>query len=72
MRTLKGLAALLALTALVVGIPAALILLVGNPIPSTAELQQAMTGIDFGGVTLTSSLAPSRPLIVATVLFSSS
>ena len=41
MRTLKGLAALLALTALVVGIPAALILLVGNPIPSTAELQQA-------------------------------
>ena len=36
MRTLKGLAALLALTALVVGIPAALILLVGNPIPSTA------------------------------------
>ena len=31
--------ALLALTALVVGIPAALILLVGNPIPSTAELQ---------------------------------
>ena len=52
MRTLKGLAALLALTALVVGIPAALILLVGNPIPSTAELQQALTGIDFGGTFL--------------------
>ncbi|MEZ7701254.1 hypothetical protein O3783_08240 [Micrococcus luteus] len=58
MRTLKGLAALLALTALVVGIPAALILLVGNPIPSTAELQQAMTGIDFGGTFLMGTVLP--------------
>lgn len=58
MRTLKGLAALLALTALVVGIPAALILLVGNPIPSTAELQQALTGIDFGGTFLMGTVLP--------------
>ena len=58
MRTLKGLAALLALTALVVGIPAALILLAGNPIPSTAELQQALTGIDFGGTFLMGTVLP--------------
>ncbi|RUQ28782.1 LysM peptidoglycan-binding domain-containing protein, partial [Micrococcus sp. HSID17245] len=58
MRTLKGLAALLALTALVVGIPAALVLLAGNPIPSTAELQQALTGIDFGGTFLMGTVLP--------------
>lgn len=58
MRTLKGLAALVALTALVVGIPAALVLLAGNPIPTGPELSQALTGIDFGGSFLMGTVLP--------------
>ena len=66
MRTLKGLGALLVLLLLMVGIPAALILFAGNPIPTMPELQQALTGVDFGGTFLLLSLIhisdPTRPI----------
>lgn len=58
MRTLKGLGALLVLLLLMVGIPAALILFVGNPIPTLPELQQALTGVDFGGTFLLGTILP--------------
>ena len=58
MRTLKGLGALLVLLLLMVGIPAALILFAGNPIPTMPELQQALTGVDFGGTFLLGTILP--------------
>ena len=58
MRTLKGLGALLVLLLLMVGIPAALILFAGNPIPTLPELQQALTGVDFGGTFLLGTILP--------------
>ena len=58
MRTLKGLGALLVLLLLMVGIPAALILFAGNPIPTMPELQQALTGVDFGGSFLLGTILP--------------
>ena len=58
MRTLKGLGALLVLLLLMVGIPAALILFAGNPIPTMSELQQALTGVDFGGTFLLGTILP--------------
>ncbi|MER6928912.1 hypothetical protein AB0E52_09240 [Micrococcus luteus] len=58
MRTLKGLGALLVLTLLVVGIPIALIVFAGNPFPSMPELQQALTGVDFGGTFLLGTILP--------------
>ena len=58
MRTLKGLGALLVLLLLMVGIPAALILFAGNPIPTMPELQQVLTGVDFGGTFLLGTILP--------------
>lgn len=58
MRTLKGLGALTLLVALLVGIPIALITLAGNPLPEWGALQQALTGIDFGGRVLMGTILP--------------
>lgn len=57
-RILAGLASLAVVLGLVVGIPAALILLTGNPIPSIEELTHWLTRPDWGGKFLTGSLIP--------------
>lgn len=57
-RILAGLASLAVVLFLVVGIPAALILLAGNPIPSIDELTHWLTRPDWGGKFLTGSLIP--------------
>ncbi|MGW3946327.1 hypothetical protein ACWEBH_09295, partial [Micrococcus endophyticus] len=50
--------ALLVLLLLMLGIPAALILFAGNPVPTMPELQQALTGVDFGGTFLLGTVLP--------------
>jgi LysM repeat protein len=57
-RIVAGLGALILSAALLVGIPAALIFLAGNPIPSWDELVSALTGIDFGGEFLIGTVIP--------------
>lgn len=58
MRTLKGLGALALLLALLVGIPAALIMLAGNPVPAGDELVRALTTVDYGGRVLMGTIVP--------------
>lgn len=58
LRTLKGLGALLLLLALTIGVPAALIMLAGNPIPSGDQLARALTGVDYGGRFLMGHILP--------------
>lgn len=57
-RLLAGLGSLIALAVLLVGIPAVLILVAGNPIPSGDELQAAVTRPDYGGAFLLGTLLP--------------
>jgi nucleoid-associated protein YgaU len=57
-RFLTGIGSLVVLIALVVGIPAVLLVVAGNPIPSWDELQSALTGPDFGGRFLLGTLLP--------------
>lgn len=58
MRIIKGLSALIATVALLVGIPAGLILFAGNPIPSWDGIVQAMSGPDLGGRFLIRTIVP--------------
>jgi hypothetical protein len=48
-RLALGLAALFVALALLVGIPAALLFLAGNPFPTGAELSRALSTPDYGG-----------------------
>jgi DNA-binding SARP family transcriptional activator len=48
-RILASIASVLAVTVLIMGAPAVLLALVGNPLPSWATLSEAMTVPDFGG-----------------------
>lgn len=57
-RFIAGLGSLLAIAILVIGIPAALVLFAGNPIPSWDELTRALTMPDYGGEFLIGSLLP--------------
>lgn len=57
-RFFSGLVSLVTLTALLVGIPIALILLAGNPIPTWDELVRVLTGPDYGGLFLIGSVLP--------------
>lgn len=57
-RFIQGIGSLLLLIVLIVGVPAALVLLAGNPIPTLEELQRVATMPDFGGEFLIGSLLP--------------
>jgi nucleoid-associated protein YgaU/DNA-binding SARP family transcriptional activator len=54
----KGLASLAALLVLVIGIPLALILVAGNPVPSGETLSRLLTTPDYGGQFLFGSFLP--------------
>lgn len=58
MKFLKALASFIVLAAVLIGIPAALIALAGNPVPSWSELQGFMTAPDVGGLFLVHTLLP--------------
>jgi nucleoid-associated protein YgaU len=53
-----GLGALVIALALLVGIPAALLFLAGNPFPTGAELSRALSTPDYGGAFLVGTLLP--------------
>lgn len=53
-----GIGSLLLLIVLLAGVPAALVLLAGNPLPTLEELQRVATMPDFGGEFLIGSLLP--------------
>jgi nucleoid-associated protein YgaU len=53
-----GLGALVLVLALLVGIPAALLFLAGNPFPTGAELSRALSTPDYGGAFLVGTLLP--------------
>ncbi|MFC5928606.1 LysM peptidoglycan-binding domain-containing protein [Cryobacterium melibiosiphilum] len=55
---LSGIGSLLVLAALLAGIPAALLLLAGNPFPSGDELGRALTTPDYGGAFLMGTVLP--------------
>jgi len=57
-RLLAGIASLITLAVLLVGIPAVLILVAGNPIPSWDTLQSAVTRPDYGGAFLLGNVLP--------------
>ena len=57
-RVSEGLGALILSAALLVGLPAALIFLAGNPIPSWDRLVAALTMPDYGGEFLVDSVIP--------------
>ena len=57
-RFIQGVGSLLLLLVLLVGVPAALVLLAGNPLPTLEELQRVATMPDFGGEFLIGSLLP--------------
>lgn len=57
-RFLAGIGSLIVLAALLIGIPAVLMLVAGNPIPSGEQLQQALTQPDYGGEFLLGTLLP--------------
>ncbi len=57
-RLLAGLSSLLVLAVLLIGIPAVLILVAGNPIPTGAALSAAVTRPDYGGAFLLGNLLP--------------
>ena len=57
-RLLAGLGSLIALVVLLVGIPAVLILVAGNPVPSGDALQAWATRQDFAGTFLLGSVLP--------------
>jgi DNA-binding SARP family transcriptional activator len=57
-RFIQGIGSLLLLLVLIVGVPAALVMLAGNPIPTLEELQRVATMPDFGGEFLIGSLLP--------------
>ncbi|MBF0816656.1 LysM peptidoglycan-binding domain-containing protein [Microbacterium paludicola] len=57
-RIVKALLALILTAALLVGIPAALVFLAGNPIPSWDELVRAMTLPDYSGSFLLGTVLP--------------
>ena len=58
MKIVKGLASLVLLLVLVIGIPAVLVLIVGNPLPSGETLQNLLTTPDYGGRFLFGSFLP--------------
>jgi nucleoid-associated protein YgaU len=57
-KLLAGLVSLVTLVVLLVGIPAVLIVVAGNPIPSWDVLQAVATGPDYGGRFLLGNLLP--------------
>ncbi len=57
-RLLAGLSSLIVLAVLLIGIPAVLILVAGNPIPTGAALSAAVTRPDYGGAFLLGNLLP--------------
>jgi nucleoid-associated protein YgaU len=57
-RFVLGLGALIVVLALLVGIPAALLFLAGNPFPTGAELSRALSTPDYGGAFLVGTLLP--------------
>jgi nucleoid-associated protein YgaU/DNA-binding SARP family transcriptional activator len=57
-RFTTGIGSLLLLVVLLVGIPAALVFVSGNPFPSFDELTRAMTMPDYGGAFLVGTLLP--------------
>ena len=68
---IRGIASLLLLAVLLVGIPVGLVLLAGNPLPSAEELQRVFTSPEFGGTFLIGSLLPKvdRLLVGGGMLF---
>lgn len=57
-RVIEGLGALILSAVLLVGLPAALVFLAGNPIPSWDRLVSALTMPDYGGEFLVGSVIP--------------
>lgn len=57
-RFIHGLAALTVVIALLLGIPYALIVLAGNPLPSIDEINRVLTGPDYGGEFLIGTVLP--------------
>lgn len=57
-RVLGGLASLVVLIGLLVGIPAALVFFAGNPFPTGDELARVLSGPDVGGVFLVGTVLP--------------
>ncbi|WP_448812095.1 hypothetical protein [Agromyces bauzanensis] len=57
-RIIAGLGSLVVVLALVVGIPAALIAIAGNPLPMTPEALDAFTRPDYGGQLLLGTILP--------------
>ena len=57
-RMLGGLASLVVLIGLLVGIPAALVFFAGNPFPTGDELARVLSGPDVGGVFLVGTVLP--------------
>lgn len=57
-RVLGGLASLVVLIGLLVGIPAALVFFAGNPFPTGDELARVLSGPDIGGVFLIGTVLP--------------
>lgn len=57
-KLLTGIGSLVVLLAFLVGIPALLLLVAGNPIPSIDELQAAFTRPDYGGQFLLGTVLP--------------
>ncbi|ODU06733.1 MAG: hypothetical protein ABS81_03705 [Pseudonocardia sp. SCN 72-86] len=57
-RVLGGLASLVVLIGLLVGIPAALVFLAGNPFPTGDEISRVLSGPDVGGVFLVGTVLP--------------
>lgn len=59
-----GIGSLVAIAIALVGIPAALVALAGNPVPSWPQLQQTLTLPDYGGLFLVGHLLPIIAWIV--------
>ena len=57
-RVLGGLASLVVLIGLLVGIPAALVFFAGNPFPTGDELARVLSGPDVGGVFFVGTVLP--------------
>jgi LysM repeat protein len=58
MRIIKGISALVAVAAIIVGVPAFLLLTIGNPLPGLTELPSLLSRPDYDGTVLFGTIVP--------------